>query len=72
LGTQTAEFVEACSAAPVLSAGGITNAVSFAPGPLSPGKIVTLFGKGMGPETLVSATVDSQGTVDSALDGTKE
>jgi uncharacterized protein (TIGR03437 family) len=71
LGTAPADWIEACAAAPVLNAGGITNGASFAAGPLSPGEIVTLFGKGMGPATLVSATVDSLGVVDSALAETR-
>ncbi len=39
---------------PAITAGGVVNAASFQQTSLSPGLIVTLFGTGMGPATLVS------------------
>jgi len=66
-----ADWIDACGAAPVLNSGAVTNAASFATGPLSPGEIVTLFGSGMGPATLVTATVNTFGLVDSQLSGTR-
>ena len=71
LSTVPADWMDVCGPPPVLSPGAITNAASFATGPLSPGEIVTLFGAGMGPPTLVSATVNTFGLVDTALGGTR-
>ena len=66
-----ADWIDACGATPVLNSGAVTNAASFATGPLSPGEIVTLFGSGMGPATLVTATVNAFGLVDTQLSGTR-
>jgi len=71
IGTPPADWVNVCGAAPVLSPGAITNAASFATGPLSPGEIVTLFGTGMGPAAIVTATLNPLGLVDSSLAGTR-
>ncbi|MDQ2947406.1 MAG: putative Ig domain-containing protein [Acidobacteriota bacterium] len=48
-------------AAPVLRA--ITNAASFAPGPIAPGEIVTIFGSGLGPAALAAGQLDANGNV---------
>jgi uncharacterized protein (TIGR03437 family) len=66
-----ADWVDACGAAPVLNTGGIVNAASYATGPLSPGEIVTLFGKGMGPATLTGATLNPLGAYDTSVGGTR-
>jgi uncharacterized protein (TIGR03437 family) len=71
IGNPPADFVNACGAAPVLTTGGITNAASYATGALSPGEIVTLFGSGMGPASIVTATVNALGLIDNALAGTR-
>ncbi len=47
----------------------VTNAASFAPGPVAPGEIVTIFGSGLGPETLVTQT--SEGSVGRSLADTQ-
>jgi uncharacterized protein (TIGR03437 family) len=56
-------------AAPVLTA--TANAASYAPGPVTPGEIVTIFGSGMGPATLMSLHITDAGTVDTSLGGTQ-
>jgi uncharacterized protein (TIGR03437 family) len=71
IGTAPAEWIDVCGAAPVLSAGAITNAASFATGAVSPGEIVTLFGSGMGPGTIATSTVNALGLVNSTLQGTR-
>jgi uncharacterized protein (TIGR03437 family) len=71
IGVPPANWIDVCGTAPVLSAGAITNAASFATGPLSPGEIVTLFGTGMGPASIVTATVNALGLVDNTLSGTR-
>ncbi len=47
----------------------VVNGASYANGPVAPGEIVTLFGSGMGPSTLVTLVLDSQGKVASNLSG---
>jgi uncharacterized protein (TIGR03437 family) len=66
-----ADWVDACGVAPVLNAGGIVNAASYASGALSPGEIVTLFGTGMGPATLAGGTLNPLGVYDSSVAGTR-
>jgi uncharacterized protein (TIGR03437 family) len=56
-------------AAPVLTAA--ANAASYAPGPVTPGEIVTIFGSGMGPATLMKLHITDAGTVDTSLGGTQ-
>jgi uncharacterized protein (TIGR03437 family) len=50
-----------------ISANGIVNAASYAGGSVSPGEIVTIFGSGLGPNTLVGAQLDSRGYVTTSL-----
>ncbi len=38
----------------VPSVSSVTNAASFAPGPIAPGELITIFGAGMGPDTGVA------------------
>ena len=57
------------SAPPVISS--ITNAASFAPGPVSPGEFVVIFGSMMGPANLATLQFDSSGKVATTLAGTQ-
>jgi uncharacterized protein (TIGR03437 family) len=58
---------------PVISANGVVNAASFLPGPLtvSPGEIVTIFGRNLGPANLVTARLKTPELLDTVLDGTR-
>jgi uncharacterized protein (TIGR03437 family) len=49
--------VAASSAQPAISAAGIVNGASFAPGGLAGGEIVTIFGTALGPSPLQTASV---------------
>ncbi len=71
IGAPPADWIDPCGPPPVMNPGGVTNAASFATGPLSPGEIVTLFGTGMGPAAIVTATLNSFGLVDTSLAGTR-
>ena len=51
----------------MLSQNGIVHGASFQQGPVAPGEIVTIFGAGMGPSTLVQPGAAQQGFVDSCL-----
>ena len=57
------------SAAPIV--GAVTNAASFAPGPVAPGEFVTIFGTAVGPTTAVNLVLTPSGTVDTILGGTQ-
>jgi uncharacterized protein (TIGR03437 family) len=46
---------------------GVTNAASFAPGAVTPGELVTIFGNNLGPANLVSGTYDASGTLQSTV-----
>lgn len=54
---------------PVVSS--IVNAASFAPGPISPGEFVTIFGTNLGPRELVPAHRTAAGLLDTALAETR-
>lgn len=41
---------------PMVSEGGVVNGASFAPGPVAPGSIISVFGTGLGPQESQSAT----------------
>lgn len=56
---------------PSIVVGSITNAASFAPGPIAPGEFVTIFGTDIGPATPAFLQITSTGTVDTALGGTQ-
>lgn len=71
IGTLPADWLDVCASAPVVNPGGVVNAASFAPGPVSPGEIVTLFGSGMGPPSLATAALDNSGRVANSLAGTR-
>ena len=55
----------------VISPGGVVNAASFAPGPLAPGEIVSIFGSGIGPISGVGARLDGRGRVASNVAGAR-
>jgi len=48
----------------------VTNAATNLPGAIAPGEIVVLYGSGLGPAQLVTATVGSDGLYDPQLAGT--
>ena len=54
-----------------ISANGVVNAASYAGGSVSPGEIITIFGSGLGPSTLVGLQLDSRGYVSTSLAGTQ-
>jgi uncharacterized protein (TIGR03437 family) len=56
-------------AVPVITA--VTNAASYVSGLVAPGEIVTIFGSGIGPSTLVGFHITDAGTVDTNLGGTQ-
>jgi uncharacterized protein (TIGR03437 family) len=56
-------------AAPAITS--VTNAASFAPGPIAPGELVTIFGTGMGPSTLANLHVTDSGLLDTTVAGTQ-
>ena len=56
-------------AAPTVA--GAANAASYAPGPVAPGEIVTIFGTGLGPSTLATLQISDSGTVATNLAGTQ-
>ena len=56
---------------PLPSIGAITNAASFAPGPVSPGEFVTIFGSLLGPATPAGLELTSDGKVSTNLAGTQ-
>lgn len=47
---------------PRINAGGVVNAATLAPGPISPGQIVTIFGQSLGPVELAGAQLTPDGT----------
>ena len=52
-----------------ISLGGIVNSASYAGGGVSPGEVVTIFGSGLGPNTLASLEVGGNGKVVTTLGG---
>lgn len=58
-------------AGPVFAAGGVVNAASFLPGPVSPGEMITMFGSGIGPATLTGLKLTESGFIDTSLAGTR-
>ena len=55
--------VAPCFSTPVpqISSAGVTNAASFLGGSVAPGEIITVFGSGLGPETLATAQLTADG-----------
>ena len=60
-------FVVSAQAAPVLSQ--VVNAASGAPGAVSPGELISLFGTNLGPVTPGLLTLTAQGSVGTTLSG---
>jgi len=56
---------------PQFTAAGVVNAASYASGVVAPGEIVTIFGDGLGPATLVSLAVSDAGIVNNVDAGTR-
>jgi uncharacterized protein (TIGR03437 family) len=56
---------------PAISAKGIVNSASYAGGGVAPGEIVTIYGTGLGPSSLVSFQLDGNGNVPASLAGTQ-
>jgi uncharacterized protein (TIGR03437 family) len=54
-----------------ISASGIVNSASYLGGAVAPGEIVTIFGSGLGPATLVGLQLDGRGYVSNSLAGTQ-
>jgi uncharacterized protein (TIGR03437 family) len=57
-------------APPAISSAGVANAASFAGGAVAPGEIVTIYGSGFGPSSIVTLQLDSNGKVVSTLANT--
>lgn len=57
--------------APTATAGGVVNAASFLGGPVAAGEIVTIFGTGIGPGSLVGLRLTRAGLVDNFLSDTQ-
>ena len=56
---------------PCLSTDGVVNAASFLTGAVAPGEIVTIFGAGIGPASVVGATVGAKDLIDTRLSDTR-
>ncbi|MBI3665354.1 MAG: SBBP repeat-containing protein, partial [Acidobacteria bacterium] len=65
------DFSADAQSGPWIPAGGVVNAASFLPGPVSAGEIITIFGSGIGPASLAGLQLDSQGRVGTSLANTK-
>ena len=64
-------FLRLNQAAPQFSADGVVNAASYAGGGVSPGEIVAVSGKAMGPTSVAGAQTSSPGVFDDFLAGTR-
>ncbi|MGO9228928.1 MAG: BACON domain-containing protein [Bryobacteraceae bacterium] len=72
IGPQTFMVTEQAMPAPVPLVTGVTNAASYAVGPVSPGEIVSIFGSNLGPAAGASLQLDSAGTgITTNLGGTQ-
>jgi uncharacterized protein (TIGR03437 family) len=58
------------SSMPVILPGGVVNAASYQGGPLSSLEIIAIYGSGLGPPQLVSASVPQAGSLPTTLAGT--
>lgn len=59
------------AAAPQFLSAGVAQAASYATGAIAPGEIVTIFGSGMGPNTLAQLQLNASGLVGTTLAGTR-
>ena len=57
--------------APVIKAGGVVNAGSYAGGPISAREMISIFGSGLGPPQAAVATVPQAGSLPTLLGGTR-
>lgn len=55
--------------APSFTQQSVSNAASYQGGGVAPGEVVTLFGQGVGPPSLVSAALDETGSLSAMLQG---
>ena len=67
----TKQFTLTITGSVSISAKGVVNAASYAGGAVSPGEIITIFGSGLGPGTLVGLQLDNRGYVSTSLAGTQ-
>jgi uncharacterized protein (TIGR03437 family) len=63
----TIELVSSTTQAPIVQA--VVNSASFAPGGVSPGEIVTIYGTGLGPDKPLGVALDSSGKLATSLGG---
>jgi uncharacterized protein (TIGR03437 family) len=68
--TVTPDLIPPLPTGPFFLRGSVLNAASFSADPLAPGQLVTIFGRNLGPDTLVAASPDS-GVFPSSLAGTR-
>ena len=64
-----AALLRLSNATPNLTAAGVVNAASFAPGPVSGGEIVSVFGSGLGPPAPASLAMTNPRLVANSLEG---
>jgi uncharacterized protein (TIGR03437 family) len=70
--TASNQFSLTIAPAPLsISITAVTNAASYVAGGVSPGELITIFGEGLGPVTLVGLQLDTQGRVATTLSGTQ-
>jgi|GEM_PF-5312732 len=62
-------FTASVEAQPTIAEGGVVNAASLQPGPLSPGQMVAIQGEGLGPEEPVAGVADGDGLLPTTLAG---
>ena len=56
---------------PVPAIASVTHAATFAPGPVAPGELITVFGSGLGPSNPASLRVTPEGILDNVLAETR-
>ena len=56
---------------PQITAAGILNGASFKGGAIAPGEILTIYGRGIGPDTLAGAQLNSSGNVSNFVGSTR-
>jgi len=66
-----AALLRLSNAMPNLTAAGVANGASFAPGPVSPGEIVSLFGTAIGPPAPASIAMTNPRLVANSLEGVR-
>jgi uncharacterized protein (TIGR03437 family) len=56
---------------PQISVNGVVNAASFLAGPVAPGEIITISGRNLGPQRIVTARLKTPDSLETILDGTR-